>query len=450
MPHRTALLVVALVSVLVFAPRSVAHAAPDPRPDPMSAMKDWPTPVLRPGLSEPQISTAIDAYARQLYDTHHFSGVVLAAKAGKVVVAGAYGLADVASHTPNTLDTRFNIGSLTKLFTRLAIAQLAQAGKLALDDTVHKHLPALALAGADRITIQQLIDHRSGMGDFFGPKYEAAPPSRLRELADLVPLFVDEPLAFAPGTSERYSNAGYIVLGLIIERLTGKTYRDYVTQHVFAPAGMTRTGFWALDERVPDRATGYREIEGGAPGRRVPNTDTLSGRPSSAGGAFATAGDLLRFSEAVTAGKLLSPAWTNWMINGSFDDASRQRPMAFGGGAPGINAALERAEGWTVVALANFDPPSAMAVGRGAMDIIRGHKPTRPMRRLGAGSSPPPAENRPPSAESRPPSAENRPPSAESRPPSAESRPPSAESRPPSAENRSPPPGSSPPRAPAR
>lgn len=383
MPHRAALVIAVLVSVSV----PVARSAPDPRHDPMSAMKDWPMPALRPGLSEPQIAAAITAYAKQLHATGHFSGVVLAAKAGKVVATGAYGLADVAANTPNTLDTRFNIGSINKLFTKLAIAQLAQAGKLALDDTVRKHLPTLAIAGADQITIRQLLDHRSGMGDFFGPRYEAAPPSRLRELADLVPLFVDQALGFAPGTGERYSNAGYIVLGLVIERVSGERYRDYVTRHVFAPAGMTHSGFWALDEHVAQLATGYRQVEGGAPGQRVSNSDTLSGRPSSAGGGFATAGDLLRFSQAVEAGTLLSPAWTNWMINGSPDDARRQRTIGYGGGAPGINAALERSQDWTVIVLANFDPPSAMAVARGAIDIIRGHRPTGPLRKLGAASS---------------------------------------------------------------
>jgi CubicO group peptidase (beta-lactamase class C family) len=374
----------------LFSPR-VALGAPDPRPDPLSAMKDWPKPELRPGLSEPQIAAAITAYARQLHEAGHFSGVVLAGRAGKVVVSGAYGLADIASRTPNTLETRFNIGSINKLFTKVAIAQLAEAGKLSLDDTVRKHLPELALAGADKITIRHLLDHVSGMGDIFGPRYIAAPPSRLRELADFVPLFADQPLAFEPGGGERYSNAGYVTLGLIIERLTGETYRDHVARRVFAPANMTSTGFWAPDEHVARRATGYRNVEGGGPRQRVPNTDTLPGRPSSAGGAFSTAGDLLRLWQAVRSGKLLSPAWTNWMLNGSFDDARRDRSIGLGGGAPGINAALESSDGWIVIALANFDPPSAMAVGRGAIEIIRGQRRTGELRRLGGPSSAPPA-----------------------------------------------------------
>lgn len=371
MHQRTALLIIGLASLLVASRRVVVG---DPAP-----ANGWPKPELRAGLSEPQIATAITDYAKQLYDAKHFSGVVLAAHAGKTVVTHAYGLADVAANTPNTPDTRFNIGSLNKLFTRLAIAQLAEAGKLSLDDTIAKLLPGTALTAADKISVRQLIDHRSGMGDIFGARYDAAPPSRLRELADFVPLIADQPLAFEPGTSQRYSNAGYVVLGLIVEHLTGDSYRDYLAKHVFGPAHMTRTCLPAVDDRAPERATGYtlhgddRELT-----ERVPNTKSLPGRPSSAGGAYASAGDLLRFYDALLADRLLSAKWTNWMLNDSFDDARRSPQIGVGGGAPGINAAIELAGGWTVISLANFDPPSAGVLARGAMDIIRGHRAAEP------------------------------------------------------------------------
>jgi CubicO group peptidase (beta-lactamase class C family) len=367
MHHRTALSIIGLASLLVALCRA-ALGDPDPP-------SNWPKPELRAGLSEPQIATAIADYAKQLYDTNHFSGVVLAAHVGKVVVTRAYGLADVATKTPNTTDTRFNIGSLNKLFTKLAIAQLAEAGKLSLDDTIAKLLPGGALTGADKISVRQLLDHRSGMGDIFGARYEAAPPARLRELDDFVPLFADQPLAFEPGTSQRYSNAGYVVLGLIVERLTGEKYRDYLAKHVFGPAHMTRTGLPAIDEGVPDRATGYTlHGDDGELTERVPNTKSLPGRPSSAGGAYASAGDLLRFYEALFADRLLSARWTNWILNDSFDDARRSPEIGVAGGAPGTNAVIEIAGGWTVIALANFDPPSAGVLARGAMDIIRGHR----------------------------------------------------------------------------
>lgn len=336
--------------------------------------KDWPKPTLRPGLGDAEIAAAIGDHAKALADAGRLSGVVVATKAGKQVFAKAYGFANLEAKTPNTLDTLFNIGSITKELTKVAIAQLAQAGKLSLDDTIAKHLPGTKLPSANTITLRQLLDHRSGMGDFFGPKYDAAPPAKLRELADFVPLFADEPLAFAPGTGQRYSNAGYIVLGLVIERLSGEKYRDYIAKHVLAPAGMTHTGFYAVDERIPNRATGYtRRGDGDRElAERVPNTVGLPGRPSSAGGTFSTAGDLLRYVDALLDDKLLSPKWTNWVVNGSLDDARRDPAIAIAGGAHGVNAAIELEGAWRVVVLGNYDPPSAMATARDAMAIIRG------------------------------------------------------------------------------
>jgi hypothetical protein len=130
-----------------------------------------------------------------------------------------------------------------------------------------------------------------------------------------------------------------------------------VSKNIFTPAGMTRSGFFSVDEAAADRATGYTTRgEGGA---RLPNTKTLPGRPSSAGGVFSTAGDLLRFYEALASGKLLREA------GGAAD-------VAIAGGAPGVNAAVQREKGWTVIAIANLDPPAATTLARGAMDLIRG------------------------------------------------------------------------------
>jgi CubicO group peptidase (beta-lactamase class C family) len=370
MKNRIASVIIILVSALaVLAQKRVMIGGPGPDP-----AKDWPKPELHAGLSDAQITSSIAEYAKTLSDTNHFSGVVLVAKDGKVMSA-AYGLANAESKTPNTIDTKFNIGSINKIFTKTAVAQLAQAGKLSLDDTVKKHLPDFPAPYADKITIRQLVDHRSGMGDIFGPKYDAAPPSKLRELSDFVPLFAAEPLGFEPGTSERYSNAGYVTLGLIIERITGEKYRDYVSKNIFAPAAMKSTGFWAIDEPVTNRVTGYtlhgydRELT-----ERIPNTNSLPGRPSSAGGAYATAADLLRFYDALLSGKLLSQKWTNWMMTGSFDERPGKPAIGVAGGAPGLNTAVEMNNGWTVIAMANFDPPAASALARGAMDIIRGRK----------------------------------------------------------------------------
>jgi CubicO group peptidase (beta-lactamase class C family) len=338
-------------------------------------------------LATPQLDKII-ALGQKQFDDKQFSGVLLIAKDGEPVLSRAWGLADVASKTPNTVDTKFNIGSINKFFTKTAIAQLAESGKLSPDDTIRKHLPDYPSPVADKITIQQLIDHRSGLGDIFGERYEAAPPSKLRELSDFVPLFADKPLEFEPGTGQQYSNAGYIVLGLIIEKLTGETYRDYVQHHIFDPAGMKSSGFFAVDETVANRATGYtmRDGVGQAPSPvrtgeapvLHPNTRTLPGRPSSAGGAYATAADLLRFMKALEGKKLASAKWTGWVFTSKLDEPKGRPALGIGGGAPGLNAALEMdGEGWIAIAMSNYDPPSAMVVASGAMGIIHADRAPR-------------------------------------------------------------------------
>src|SRR4029077_18041 len=179
-----------------------------------------------------------------------------------------------------------------------------------------KHLPDYPSPIADKVTIRQLIEHRSGMGDFFGPEYLATPPSKIRKLSDYLPLFVNKPLEFEPGTDQRYSNAGYIVLGLIIERESGRSYYDYVRDHIFKPAGMKDTDSYAIDEKVPNRAVALTKHE----------STELPGRGSSAGGGYSTAGDLLRFAQALRSGKLLDEKWTGWVFR---DD--KQRKLAIAG-----------------------------------------------------------------------------------------------------------------------
>ncbi|HKS23526.1 MAG TPA: serine hydrolase domain-containing protein, partial [Thermoanaerobaculia bacterium] len=276
-----------------------------------------------------------------------FSGVVLLAKDGQQQFAHAYGAG-------NNVDTKFNLGSINKLFTQVAIAQLAEGGKLSLDDTVRKVLPDYPSPVADKITVRQLVEFRSGLGDFFGPEYLATPPSKIRTLRDYLPLFVDKPLLFEPGTQQRYSNAGYIVLGLIIERLSGQTYYDYVREHIFKPAGMRDTDSYAIDEKVPNRATPVTkrgELQ-------------MPGRGSSAGGGYSTAGDMLRFANALSANKLVSPKWTDWVFKGP------QHNLGVAGGAPGINASLSIEPPYTLIVLANIDPPAAEEIARAARPLL--------------------------------------------------------------------------------
>jgi CubicO group peptidase (beta-lactamase class C family) len=289
-----------------------------------------------------------------------FSGVAVLARDGTPVFERAVGFADREARLPNTPETAFNVGSINKFFTAIAIRQLATAAKLAVDSTLARAWPDYPnQAVARRVTIRQLLEHRSGIGG----NIFAAPPggkrSDVRRLADYLPLFVAEPLQFEPGTRQQYSNAGYVVLGLLVQRLSGESYYDYVRRHIYEPAGMTRTAHWAVDSLPTNTAIGYtaRRLDAETPssGPPVRNTEFLPGRGSSAGGGYSTAHDLLRLLDALRGGRI---------------PGGGPSGMGIAGGAPGLNAVVEGdlPGGYDVIVLANLDPPAAERVAR----MVRG------------------------------------------------------------------------------
>ena len=339
----------------------------------------WPKADIRPGMSDAEVVAALGRYVDRAAAQDLFSGVVLLARDGKPLLEKAVGLADPARKQPVRIDTKFNLGSMNKIFTQVAIAQLAQAGKLSPSDTIRKHLPDYPSPVADKITIEQLVRHTSGLGDFFGPKFLAAPPSSIRRLPDYLALFADKPLEFEPGAKQRYSNAGYIVLGLIIERITGQSYYDYVQKSIAKPLGMRDTESLPIDAEVPNLAVGLTMR--GPEGRRTTRQDNrgmLPGRGSSAGGGYSTAGDLLKFSQALLHDRLLNATWTNWIFQAAPSAQPRQRNLAIAGGSPGVNGTLLIEPPYTVVVLSNFDPPTAMQVGRAAGAMLgKGETPRK-------------------------------------------------------------------------
>jgi CubicO group peptidase (beta-lactamase class C family) len=290
----------------------------------------------------------VDSLAHQ----DQFSGVVLVARNGVPEFERAYGMADREAGRPNDLETAFNLGSINKFFTAIAIRQLAAAGKVNLDSSLARAWPDYPNpAVAKRVTIRQILEHRSGIqGNIFG-----APPSKTRHdvltLNDYFQLLKDQPLAFEPGARQQYSNAGYIVLGLLVERLSGESYYDYVRTHIFVPAGMARTASWKFDSLPTNTAIGYTNE-----GR---NTDLLPGRGSSAGGGYSTAHDLLRLLNALREHKI--------------DNAPEAGMVGVAGGAPGINAVMEGdlAGGYDVIVLGNLSPPAAERVSRLIRDALR-------------------------------------------------------------------------------
>ncbi|MEO8503757.1 MAG: serine hydrolase [Acidobacteriota bacterium] len=305
-----------------------------------------------------------------------FSGVVLLERHHRIALAKGFGFAERSFAAPISPDTKFNLGSVNKLFTTVAIAQLAAAGRLKLDDTVARLLPDYPNRGvAASITVRQLLDHSSGMGDFFPGMRRLGLEKGMRTLSDYLPSFVDDPLQFPAGSEHRYSNSGFVVLGLIIERLSGESYYDYVAHHLFEPAGMQDTASYEVDEATPQRAVGYTQ-EGGR-GLRA-NLYRLPARGSSAGGGYSTALDLQRFSAALRAGKLLDPTWASWILNGmpAGDPPVETRvtgARAVAGGADGINAVFEidADDQGTLVVLANLDPPAAEALAQAIQGVLR-------------------------------------------------------------------------------
>ena len=310
-----------------------------------------PPPPIDRTLAADEIDRRLDGYVTKLAAAGEFSGVVLVARAGEPVFLRAYGLADREKQIPNTVRTRFNIGSINKAFTQAAIRQLVGEGRLAYSDTLGRFFPEYPQAVSRSATIEQLLGHRGGLADFFGPEFTRADKARFTSNADYFRFVSALPPLFAPGEREQYCNGCYIALGAIVERVSGMRYEQYVAEKVFAPAGMTSTGYPRSDRPEPDIAQGYTRRGGGS----LTNNIEMHGvTGSAAGGGYSTAPDLLAYVKAVRSGR--------------FPGANPE--MGIAGGAPGINAIVEVRGEWVSIVLANLDPPIAMRLGTAVADAL--------------------------------------------------------------------------------
>ncbi len=326
---------------------------------------DPPEDLRVPRMTASDAIDALVARADAQAAKDAFSGVLLVADGRDVLLHRAWNRSGAASAAPVTLDTKFRIGSMNKMFTAVATLQLVQAGKLSLDGTVGGYLPGYPNADIAAVTVRQLLIHAGGTGDFFGPEFDAQRLS-LKTHEDYVRLFGARGPTHPPGSGQRYSNYGFLLLGAIIERASGQSYYDYVQAHVFAPAGMHDSGSLPEAVAVPGRVPAYtrRDVAW------IDAADTLPYRGTAAGGGYSTAGDLLKFARALLAGKLLPPELvaeatrnqTPWYGYGFMTrEHEGVRMFGHGGGAPGMNGDLRvyPAQGLVVVGLANVDPPAA-------------------------------------------------------------------------------------------
>ncbi len=320
----------------------------------------------------------LDGFALGLQTAGKFSGVVLVANGDQVLLHKAYGLRDeTRDDAALQADDRFNLASAGKMFTSVAILQQVASGRIGLDSTVGevlKDYPNREFANSVRL--RHLLTHSAGAGDIdalFGAEH-AADRARLSSLADMVALHANRPPAFVPGSQQKYGNFGYVLLGRMVEVLSGQSFEDYVQQRILQPAGMQHTGFVDCTDPAPDLARGYAEVDG----KRISNCATQPNRGFAAGGEVGTATDLLRFVQALNTGKLLPPALLaeatrtqrEFMGLGFFATGygegvpERDFRWGHGGNADGICSDVRHYPhtGETVIVLSNSEAPACFAV----------------------------------------------------------------------------------------
>jgi D-alanyl-D-alanine carboxypeptidase len=324
--------------------------------------------------------------------THTFSGVVSITLPNGDVVS-AHGVIAGAGSAQMLPDAQFSIGSAGKMWTAVAIAQLVDRNKIGLDDTIGQYVRGLTPEAA-AVTIRQLLTHSSGLGNFFTPEHMDL-FMRARSLGELKQLIASDKPAFAPGSKSKYSNSGFLLLGLLIEQVSGQPYADYLQTNIFEPAGMT--GSSVLPAAAARRAIGMTNIPAidpalsGTPPGNAPETLPPPGplRPAieaelmgtSAGGSYSTPSDMQRFFAALLASKLTSAEMLKTLTSRQFELLPAKGPLpaihyglgfmvgahnghawiGHGGGAPGLNVATAAfgADQVTIVVMSNRDPPAA-------------------------------------------------------------------------------------------
>src|ERR1043166_9618615 len=275
---------------------------------------------------------------------HKFMGSVLVARDGKTLLDKGYGFANLEWQIPNAPTTKFRLGSITKQFTAASILLLEERGKLKTDDLVKKYMPD-APAAWDKVTIFHLLTHTSGIPSFTG--FPDFPTRQLQAMTpqQLVDWFRDKPLEFEPGTKWNYSNSGYVLLGYLIEKISGQSYADFVQQNIFTPLGMKDSGYDSNSAIIEHRAAGY------APGKNGPENAGYVNMtvPLSAGALYYTTEDLLRWEQGLFGGKLLTPASLakmttpfkeNYAFGLGVSTEGGHKVIAHNGGIQGFNTSL--------------------------------------------------------------------------------------------------------------
>lgn len=341
----------------------------------------WP----KAGAPQAEIARLAKVALDRLADTAEFSGCLTVSDGAAVIFDECRGLADRSFGEKADAETRFRIGSMNKMFTAVAIGQLVEHGKLRWDTTLAEAVPEYPdRAAAAKITVWQLLHHTAGLGDFFVPEFFQNRETFV-DPADYLELIARQQKLFEPGADWSYSNAGYVLLGRIIEKVSGQSYFDYVQQRIFMPSGMVASGYDTQEDVTPKLATGYFR-EGAFATTWKANWMTLPIKGSPAGGGYSTNADLMRFASALRGGKLVGqetlqamfadgvPAGPGAYTAGFGDRLSHGRHVrGHAGGAPGMSAnlAIVWETGATVAITSNQgDTPTAMLLSERIADLL--------------------------------------------------------------------------------
>lgn len=316
-----------------------------------------------------------------------FSGAVLVARGGRVLLERGYGDAEREWQVPNTPATRFRLASITKQFTAAAILLLAERGKLDLEAPLKKYFTDAPPAW-DAVTVLELLNHTSGIPDYLSAPDYAATKALPATPQQLLARFRDRPLDFAPGTRWAYSNSGYVLLGLLIEKLGGMSYADFLSQNIFEPLGMRDSGYDDGQAVIPRLASGYRRGYGPIVPAQFRHQSTLY----AAGGLYSTTGDLLRWDRALYGGKLLSATSLKKMTTPGLQQAGLgllvlpledHLVYAHGGGVDGAHTMMvhDPALDSVVIVLSNQQDADVVGLAGQLAALARGERVVLPAER---------------------------------------------------------------------
>jgi CubicO group peptidase (beta-lactamase class C family) len=319
-------------------------------------------------ISAKEIAAELDAFMQKVAGADQFSGAVLLARGDQILFEKAFGEANKDFKAPNNPETKFNLGSMNKMFTSVAIAQLVEAGKLSFEDPLSKFMPEFPdKESAEKIKIKHLLTHTSGLGNYFNKDFMEASRARFRSIDDFLQLAKNEKMQFEPGTKWQYSNTGMLVLGKIIEKASGQNYFEYIRENIYKKAGMTNSDSFDLDSVNPNLAVGYEKdyTDNGVTFRNNIFQHVIKGGP--AGGGYSTVGDLLKFAKALQSGKLVGKETFKIMTSPKPELNSPdygygfiigKNPGTYGhsGGFPGISSELVMFTNsdYTAVVLSNY------------------------------------------------------------------------------------------------